>query len=443
DDIVETQPMGKIETPFEREIESIIDVQGMSMPIYDDVTLAGSDEAISIACNWYEELNRRAALEDSVETPLDTIPVKISTHEPSIVAQNVAFDKVDVLDPFDHHAAVVGIAFHSTLLDGCVELTGIDWEHSRQSIPFLFDDMSCPDPRTYLDVLVPAASPPAHTTKLVVVIEPLDVGSNMPSCRTSSSTSLDEMHATTYKSTLLDGHLVRPTLETFSVSIFDHTSACSNLQDALFPQPTSTCNVPIQQLLLPPSAHVHRPHDEIAFIESFKAFTRDILAVSHTPALQRISPSTLAIDMPTFWLTAASNFKDILFPDNEGAIVPRHCNAGGELQPTPHLIAPEEHSVEKSNKRHKPEEPAHRPRKRLRTRSTTIEHFTVNANTTSTGQAEDSSLSQSISHAARPLIWSLSSKKVLQIQETPSKSALQHLSIGSLRSKVQAKTSNE
>ncbi|ETV83899.1 hypothetical protein, variant 1 [Aphanomyces astaci] len=439
DDIVETQPMGKIDSPFELEIESTIDVQGMSMPIYDDVTLAGSDEAISIACNWYEELNRRAALEDSVETPLDTIPVKISQHEPSIVAQDVAFDKVDVLDPFDHHTAAVGIAFHPTLLDGCVELTGIDWEHSRQSILFLFDDMSCPDPRTYLDVLVPAASPPAHMTKPLVEIEPLDVGSNMPSCRTS--TSLDEMHATMYKSTLLDGHLVRPTPKAFSVSIFDHTSACSNLQDALFPQPTSTCNVRIQQLLLPPSAHVHRSHDEIAFIESFKAFTRDILAVSHTPALQRISPSTLAIDMPTFWLTASSNFKDILFPDNEevneGAIVPHHCNAGGELQPTPHLIAPEEHSVEKSNKRHKPEEPAHRRRKRLRTRSTTIEHST--ANTTSNGHAEDSSLSQSISHAARPLIWSLSSKKVLQIQETPLKSALQHLSIGSLRSKVQAK----
>ncbi|ETV99574.1 hypothetical protein, variant 2 [Aphanomyces invadans] len=465
EDAPNTVKMRKIESALEFGSSPAINFHPIdaSKEIFESAILDEfTDFSISTSCNWYDELNRWSVLVDSVNDAIHTsqvlfkMPTKDDVKDEDIVTfETIALpctltceDVVGEKEILHHNDMWTSNA--ETAPD-CNQLTSKSrTTQSRKpgsgasppQFPQLFENVRCPQPSSYLDEVAPkhilARQPgnndPRH------VIRPIDIGLNL-SALDKGQFSWRETNLTTFESARLDDAVVFAGTEDYPTSIFDlPLNNDMNLNDTLFEQESD--GVHIHQLQLPPTNDRYLLD---AFLKAFRTGTKDIfdLAVAHTPTHPRISPSTLSISMPSFCLATSSNVKDmgVLYDDEPKSGESIEFVLTQEIPPKEFILVSRTSPEKKRKHGETNDNLASKPKRQLRCRKSTLQH--VNELNTIDPSKQDSNatspLHKLISRAARPLIWKLSSKKVLRIEETASKSALQHLSLGSLNSKLQAK----
>ncbi|KAF0694729.1 Aste57867_14405 [Aphanomyces stellatus] len=447
-----------LEWTSEYSISSLDDLKSMQLFAH----AIQNSPSISTSCAWYEELRRLEELEDAGPPFLDerdnnelescqansSIQVAHSQHAHA-EATNSSFG-VEFIDflPLDN-LLPCEVEVDIPFIENFVQFSH-ESQVSSDCIPLLLQTILYDACDSLQDELATSESniPPSKEVK--IHIERLDIAEDLSNW-TPTPLIAEQTHFTYLKKAISECQLFLGAAFT-DPPFFDHVVyTVAELNDTLFPQNDTTAEVYIQQLLLPPSKG-DLPSDVLCGMLLEAAFQIWSLATTHTKSSPRISPSAVAISLPMLWTVTTSNLKDLIFPDevdhlNISTTPVESWNSFEKSDSKPEFVEEVENKVAgetqaylvERGKRPRDAEAPERPKKLLRAKNKNIPPLSNLAIAHSTPPCSSEKLIgliSIVSQTARHVIWDLSAKKIVQIKETREKTALEHLSLSSLRSKL-------
>ncbi|KAG9402721.1 hypothetical protein AC1031_007331 [Aphanomyces cochlioides] len=424
-----------------------LDCLNISRNIYNDY--AQRFPRILMSRDMADCPRRHELIDSDVFVPsINVVENLVNSNESNLDPAN----KIEALNTFDGAWQLPNIGkINDTILltPDFMEVCEFDDINDLPPVPFLFEAHDSARYYQYEDKIILQNSLRQLSPITKITIQRLTIDNNL-SCWETALPISNECHTRIFTRASLECQIMCQNTPNPS-SIFDHPILLSaaNMDDALFPLLDTQHALHIQQLPLIAST-------KNAFLDGLHEYFHEattnvwLSAVSHSNVCPRISPSAVAILLPLLWTRSFSTYNDVLFKDIEENESTPQANIERPSSQVPTddmseaksdcaIIGATTNSPKRQCDGDMPTTKRLRKQLHFLEKHNPTQRTELDSSRESITQEDCLHLEKVITETAKPLIWGLSTRRLLLICASNSECQLKSISLGSLRSKLQGR----